>query len=61
MQRQVFFPACVLFMSLSLQTGRYLHVKDAHNNRLVSVMNMMGVEGTTFGDPKFCTGPLKGL
>ena len=48
-------------MSLSLQTGRYLHVEDAHNNPLVSVMNMMGVEGTTFGDPKFGTGPLKGL
>jgi hypothetical protein len=45
----------------SLQTGRYLHIEDAHNNLLVSVMNMMGVEGNTFGDPKFCTGPLKGL
>jgi Protein of unknown function (DUF1552) len=29
-----------------------------HNNLLVSLMNMMGVEGTTFGDPDYCSGPL---
>ncbi|MDX2020118.1 MAG: DUF1552 domain-containing protein [Deltaproteobacteria bacterium] len=45
----------------ALQTGRYLHAEENHNNLLVSVMNKMGVEGNTFGDPAFCTGPLKAL
>jgi len=27
----------------------------------VSCMNLMGVAGTTFGDPAFCTGPLANL
>ena len=45
-----------------LKTGRYLQYKgDPHNNLLVSIMNAMGVAGSTFGDPNFCTGPLTGL
>lgn len=32
-----------------------------HNNLLVSLLNGMGVEATTFGTPEFCTGPLSGL
>jgi hypothetical protein len=28
---------------------------------LVSMMNAAGVAGQTFGNPKFCTGPLTGL
>lgn len=45
----------------AIQTGRYLHVENHHNNLLVSVMNAMGVQGNTFGDPQYCTGPLPGL
>jgi hypothetical protein len=46
----------------ALQTGRYLHVDGGmHNNLLVSCMNMMGVQGNTFGDPSACTGPLTQL
>jgi hypothetical protein len=43
-----------------LQMGRFLKFSSQppHNNLLVSVMNAMGVQATTFGDPKFCTGPL---
>ena len=32
-----------------------------HNNLLVSLINGMGIEATTFGDPAHCTGPLAGL
>lgn len=42
----------------TLQMGRFLQFKgEPHNNLLVSLMNLYGVEGT-FGDPNFCTGPL---
>lgn len=46
----------------AFRTGRYLaydHVP--HNNLLVSLQNAFGIEGQTFGDPAFCTGPLGGL
>jgi hypothetical protein len=46
----------------ALRTGRFLTYKGTpHNNLLVSCMNMMGVAGTTFGNPTFCTGPLANL
>jgi hypothetical protein len=32
-----------------------------HNNLLVSLLNAMGVNATTFGDPAYCTGPLNQL
>ena len=32
-----------------------------HNNLLVSLLNSMGVNATTFGDPAYCTGPLPQL
>ncbi len=32
-----------------------------HNNLLVSLLNARGVKATTFGDPAYCTGPLKEL
>lgn len=32
-----------------------------HQNMLVSVLNAMGVDTMTFGDPNYCTGPLTGL
>ncbi len=42
--------------------GRYLKYESApNNNLLVSLLNAMGVADTTFGAPKFCTGPLAGL
>ena len=45
-----------------LKTGRFLTYNgDPHNNLLVSLMNVMGVQATTFGDPNFCTGPLAQL
>jgi hypothetical protein len=46
----------------ALRTGRFLTYKgDSHSNLLVSCMNAMGVPGTRFGDPAFCTGPLANL
>ena len=47
----------------ALRTGRFLSYGKSvsHNNLLVSCMNLMGVPGTTFGDPAFCTGPLANL
>lgn len=46
----------------ALQTGRYLKFDDVpHNNLHVSLLNMMGVDTNTFGNPAYCTGPLSGL
>jgi hypothetical protein len=49
----------------ALKTGRFLRYGSAatapHNNLLVSLMNTMGLPDQTFGDPKYCTGPLVGL
>ncbi len=43
-------------------TDRTLVFDDVpHNNLLVSLMNGMGVDAQTFGDPDHCTGPLAGL
>lgn len=45
-----------------LSTGRWLQVpSQPHNNLLVSVLNLFGIEETTFGHPDFVTGPLAGL
>jgi hypothetical protein len=44
------------------RTGRHLTYTNAsHVDLLVSVLNAMGVPGSTFGLPEFCTGPLSGL
>ena len=47
------------------QTGRYVDFGGdtdiAHNHLLVSLLNSMGVDADTFGDPQFGTGPLSGL
>jgi hypothetical protein len=42
--------------------GRWLKY-DAlpHNNLLVSILNLFGDTRQTFGDPKYCTGPLANL
>jgi uncharacterized protein DUF1552 len=49
----------------ALKTGRWLVYPKAtsvpHNNLLVSIMNVMGLPDTTFGNPAFCTGPLSNL
>ncbi|RYE89824.1 MAG: DUF1552 domain-containing protein, partial [Myxococcales bacterium] len=44
------------------KTGRYVTFENRyHNDLLVSVLQAMGVNDTTFGDPQFCQGPLPGL
>jgi hypothetical protein len=46
----------------ALQTGRLLKFSGtSHSNMLVSILNMMGVAATTFGNPQYCTGALSGL
>ena len=45
-----------------LRTGRWLRFNNLpHNNLLVSLLNLFGDDRSTFGDPKYCTGPLTGL
>ena len=45
-----------------LRGGRWLkHQNDSHNDLLVSILNLFGDPRQTFGDPKFCTGPLPGI
>jgi hypothetical protein len=45
-----------------LKTGRYLKLGGAsHLDLLVSLANLMGVPRTTFGDTRYCHGPLAGL
>jgi len=54
----------VLFGSAGgkLGTGRYLQYNNAHNDLMVSVLHAMGLpDEKSFGDPKFCMGPLPGL
>lgn len=42
--------------------GRYVRwTNQFHNNLLVSIVNGMGGNVTTYGDPQFCTGPLSNL
>lgn len=46
----------------AFRTGRYLtYDGNSHADLLVSLLNAMGVNETTFGDPQHCTGPLPGL
>ncbi len=46
-----------------LRTGRYLRYDGKpHNDLLVSVLHLLGIEQSTFGDARFCSGgPLPGL
>jgi hypothetical protein len=42
-----------------LETGRFLSFAGRpHNDLLVSLCNLMGLQDETFGDPEYCTGPL---
>ncbi|AUX29435.1 MULTISPECIES: DUF1552 domain-containing protein [Sorangium] len=45
------------------KTGRFVSQAKqvGHNDLLVSLLQAMGVDTESFGDPKYCTGPLKGL
>ena len=44
------------------RTGRYVQYQNAsHSDLLVSILNAMGVEESTFGLPEYCSGPLDGL
>lgn len=45
-----------------LKAGRFLDFNHAsHNDLLVSLCNLCGDDRQTFGDPRYCTGPLPGL
>jgi hypothetical protein len=45
-----------------LRTGRWLRFdSQPHNNMWVSILNLFGDPRSTFGDPKYCSGPLSGL
>ncbi|HKP59720.1 MAG TPA: DUF1552 domain-containing protein [Polyangiales bacterium] len=45
-----------------LRTGRWLRYNAlSHNNLLVSILNLFGDTRRTFGDPKYCDGPLTNL
>ena len=45
-----------------LRTGRFLEYQGTpHNNLLLAILHLMGVEDESFGDPRFCEGPLRGL
>ena len=46
----------------ALRTGRFLDFGGrSHQDLLVSVLNAMGIEASTFGHPDFVSGPLPGL
>ncbi|WP_437822030.1 DUF1552 domain-containing protein [Sorangium sp. So ce1078] len=45
-----------------LRTGRWVRYPNlSHNDLLVSILNLFGDDRTTFGDPRYCTGPLTNL
>ena len=45
-----------------LQTKRWLKFQgQPHNNLLVSILNLFGIEQDTFGNANYCTGSLSGL
>jgi hypothetical protein len=45
-----------------LRGGRWLRFDgQSHNDLLVSLLNLFGDPRSTFGDPKYCTGPLPNL
>jgi hypothetical protein len=47
----------------AFRTGRFVQYTsgESHANLLVTLLNAMGLEDTTFGDARFCTGSLSGL
>jgi hypothetical protein len=47
----------------ALESKRWLRYSDSpgHNDLLCSMLNLMGVEASTFGKADWCRGPLPGL
>jgi hypothetical protein len=47
----------------ALETRRWLRYGDrpGHNDLLCSMLRLMGIEASTFGNPEWCKGPLAGL
>jgi hypothetical protein len=46
----------------ALEAGRFLEYDEQpHNDLLVSLLNLMGIDDETFGNPEWCNGPLAGL
>jgi hypothetical protein len=46
----------------ALQTGRYLHHDGAPHGALhTSLLNVLGFDDTSFGNPDYCDGPLSGV
>ena len=46
----------------AIQTGRYLQFdRKPHGELFVSIMQALGLQESTFGDPDYCSGPLAGL
>jgi hypothetical protein len=46
----------------TFRTGRWLQFTGrSHNDLLLSLLNAMGVNATTYGNPAYCQGPLPGL
>lgn len=46
----------------AFETGRYLRFeRKPHGELFLSIMNALGLEQASFGDPDFCSGPLVGL
>jgi hypothetical protein len=45
-----------------LRTGRWLrYAGESHNDLLVAILNIFGDARVTFGDPRYCVGPLKNV
>jgi Protein of unknown function (DUF1552) len=46
-----------------LKTGRFVQAtpKTPHNNLLLTILHAFGLQGTTFGDPRYATGDLDAL
>ena len=47
----------------AIDTGRFLRFDGdvPHNNLLLSLIQAMGLDDRSFGNPDWCTGPLIGL
>lgn len=46
----------------ALRTGRYLRYgSEPHGDLFVSILQALGIDESSFGDPDYCNGPLPGL
>lgn len=53
--QRIFLPVSTVGFNLASKAG------IGHGDLYTSFMNAMGVPVTTFGDPQFCRGPIKGM